>query len=89
MRSGRTGVLYGLSAYVFWGFVPVYFKAVGRASPLEVLAHRVVWSLLLLATVLAWRSGARAFAAPFRRLPVQGYSPCSTFTSRSTSCPAR
>lgn len=45
----RRGLAYGIAAYGFWGMVPLYFKAVASVPPLEVLAHRVVWSVLLLA----------------------------------------
>ncbi|MFO7654729.1 MAG: EamA family transporter RarD [Candidatus Krumholzibacteriia bacterium] len=48
------GVLYGLAAYVWWGAVPLYFKAVAHVPPPEVLAHRVVWSFLLLAVWLGF-----------------------------------
>ncbi|MBI5544999.1 MAG: EamA family transporter RarD [Deltaproteobacteria bacterium] len=49
-RGGSvTGALSALAAFVMWGFAPVYFKSVGRARPLEVLSHRVVWSVALLA----------------------------------------
>jgi len=41
-------VAYGLSAYLVWGLVPIYFKAVAHIAPLEVVAHRVVWSVVLL-----------------------------------------
>ena len=51
-RDERRGVLFGAAAYVIWGLVPIYFMAVRFASPMEVLAHRVVWSVLLLTTVL-------------------------------------
>ena len=51
----RTGIAYGLAAYGWWGFVPLYFKAVSHVAPLEVLAHRVLWSLVLLASLLAVR----------------------------------
>lgn len=47
------GVLLALSAYVFWGLSPLFWKLVEDVPTLEVLAHRVVWSLPLLA-VAAW-----------------------------------
>ena len=47
------GVLYALGAYVLWGAFPVYFKAVGAVGSLEVLAHRMLWSLLFVAALLA------------------------------------
>jgi chloramphenicol-sensitive protein RarD len=49
----RRGYLFGLGAYVLWGFMPVYIKLVDRAGPLEILAHRVVWSVVLVALLLA------------------------------------
>ena len=64
------GVAYAVSTYLAWGLLPIYFKALRPVPALEVLAHRVVWSLVLLAAILAARSGARAFAVPFRRLPI-------------------
>ena len=51
----RTGLLYGLAAYGWWGFAVLYFKAVDHFDPSEVLAHRVIWSALLLTGLLLWR----------------------------------
>jgi len=51
----RTGVLYGLAAYVWWGFIALYFKAVASVPPLEVLSHRILWSALLLMVLLRMR----------------------------------
>jgi chloramphenicol-sensitive protein RarD len=49
----RLGILYSLIAYAIWGLIPLYFRAVRGVSPFEVLSHRIVWSFLLLAVVLA------------------------------------
>lgn len=46
------GVLYGLAAYGWWGFAAIYFKLVKAVPPLEILAHRVVWSVLILAGLI-------------------------------------
>ncbi|HVR99069.1 MAG TPA: EamA family transporter RarD [Thermoanaerobaculia bacterium] len=54
-ESRRTGVLYGLAAYGWWGLAVIYFKAVAHVPPLEVLAQRVVWSVPLLFGLLALR----------------------------------
>ena len=51
-QPSRAGLAYGLAAYGFWGLVPIYFKAVASVPALEVLAHRVVWSVAVLAVVL-------------------------------------
>jgi chloramphenicol-sensitive protein RarD len=48
----RIGFLYGLAAYGWWGLVPFYFDAVSQIPSQEVLAHRIVWSALLLILVI-------------------------------------
>ncbi|HET8539093.1 MAG TPA: EamA family transporter RarD [Anaeromyxobacter sp.] len=62
------GVAYAVTTYLAWGLLPLYFKALRAVPAVEVLAHRVVWSLLLLAAVVGARAGARGLAAPFRRV---------------------
>ncbi len=44
----RAGAAYALAAYTFWGVAPIYFVWVRFAEPLEVLAHRITWSIPLL-----------------------------------------
>ena len=44
----RSGFLMGVGAYVLWGILPIYFKAIARVPATEIVAHRVVWSLLFL-----------------------------------------
>jgi chloramphenicol-sensitive protein RarD len=53
--SARAGVAYGLAAYGAWGLAPVYFKAVASVPALEVLAHRVVWSVAILVALMFFR----------------------------------
>lgn len=53
MPSTRSGVYFAASAYLLWGLFPIYFKLVRAAPPLEILAHRIVWSVLFLVGVLA------------------------------------
>ena len=51
--GGRTtGLLYGLGAYGAWGLYPAYFPLLKPAGAVEILAHRIVWTLLLMAVVL-------------------------------------
>lgn len=45
----RSGIAFGLVAYTSWGLVPLYFQQIKHVSALEILAHRIVWSMLLLA----------------------------------------
>lgn len=51
----RTGVLFGVAAYGLWGLFPLYFPLVDRAGPVELLAHRIGWSLLFVGAFLALR----------------------------------
>ncbi|MFM7121489.1 MAG: EamA family transporter RarD, partial [Gammaproteobacteria bacterium] len=46
------GVTLALSAYTIWGLAPLYFKALDFADAIEIVAHRVVWSVLLLFAVV-------------------------------------
>jgi len=55
MEIDRQGVWFALAAYSAWGIAPVYFKFLDFADPIEVVAHRVVWSVLLLAVLLSLR----------------------------------
>ena len=58
--SSRAGVGWALAAYTWWGFIPVYFKALRHVPPLETLAHRIVWSVVVLAILITalrrWRA---------------------------------
>ncbi len=49
-----SGVLAALFAFVSWGLLPVYWKALARVSPLEILSHRLVWSLVAAGMALAF-----------------------------------
>ncbi|HQR09447.1 MAG TPA: EamA family transporter RarD [Gemmatales bacterium] len=66
----RQGLFYGLAAYGLWGAIPIYFKLLGKfANSYEILAHRIVWSALLLVVVLTllrgqWARVRAAFAVP-------------------------
>lgn len=50
------GYAFAISAYFLWGFLPIYMKALDHLAPVEVLAHRVLWSLPIAAVVL-WALG--------------------------------
>jgi len=51
----RTGILSAASAFLCWGLFPLYFHAIGEVPSLQILAHRMLWSLLFLVIVLAVR----------------------------------
>lgn len=53
------GFACAIAAYVLWGFLPLYVKALAHIGPVEVLAHRVLWSIPIAATIL-WFLGRTA-----------------------------
>ncbi|HOC44824.1 MAG TPA: EamA family transporter RarD [Thermoanaerobaculales bacterium] len=71
-RSYRAGLAWGLAAYGAWGVFPIYFKAVAAVPALEVLAHRVVWSVVVLAVVLTWQRRWREVTAAVADLRTLG-----------------
>lgn len=46
------GLAFAIAAYVFWGFLPLYMKALAHIPPVEVVAHRVIWSVPVAGAVL-------------------------------------
>ena len=50
----REGFVYALSAYLLWGFLPFYMKAVAHIPAIEVVAHRIAWSVPLAGAILLW-----------------------------------
>jgi chloramphenicol-sensitive protein RarD len=69
-EEARRGVIFALWAYFLWGMAPLYFKAVADVPPTEVIAHRVLWTVLLMAGVLVWRGGFSRLAV-LRTQPAQ------------------
>ena len=51
----QTGMLFAATAYTLWGAFPLYFKTLQDIPPLEIMLHRIVWSLAFVMLVLAWR----------------------------------
>jgi chloramphenicol-sensitive protein RarD len=59
VSTHRKGLLAGLGAYLLWGLFPLYWPLLEPAKPVEILAHRIVWSFVFLAVVLAAATGFR------------------------------
>ena len=55
MTKFNKGLLFGISAYIIWGLLPLYWKLVEKAGAYEILAHRGIWSLLICISLLALR----------------------------------
>lgn len=67
-RSAAAGLAWTLAAYVAWGLLPVYFRALAAVPPLEILAQRILWSVLFLVLALSALGRWEAVAAVARRL---------------------
>jgi chloramphenicol-sensitive protein RarD len=55
MPESRKGLLYGVAAYALWGLFPLYWPLLKPSAPVEILAHRIVWSLVAVLAILAVR----------------------------------
>ncbi|WP_406609856.1 EamA family transporter RarD [Agarivorans sp. JK6] len=52
-QATKHGVIFALAAYIMWGFAPIYFKSLSAVPAYEILAHRVLWSCVFVAMMLA------------------------------------
>jgi len=66
------GIVYAALAFTWWGLFPLYFRIVTTVAPGEVLAHRIVWCLMLLLAVLGARRQWAWLAAVLRQPKVLG-----------------
>lgn len=57
LSSSQLGVFYALVAYLLWGFAPLYFKYLAFIPVYEILAHRVIWSLVVTALFISFTGG--------------------------------
>jgi chloramphenicol-sensitive protein RarD len=62
----KKGILAGIGAYLLWGLFPIYWKQLQDVPALEILAHRMVWSLVVMLLIL-WLGGERSWLRPALR----------------------
>lgn len=56
MPDSRRGLLFGATAYILWGTFPLYWTLLEPGGAIEILAHRIVWSLVTMTVILVlWR----------------------------------
>jgi chloramphenicol-sensitive protein RarD len=65
MPESRRGFLFGVAAYALWGLFPLYWPLLEPAGALEILAHRVVWSVLTMAVIVVALRQSAALRAIF------------------------
>ncbi|KQQ94059.1 protein rarD [Leifsonia sp. Leaf325] len=66
-KAGRTGLIYAISAYVLWGFLPIYFIALAPAGAPEIVSWRILFSLVFCAILLTATKAWRGFFALARQ----------------------
>jgi chloramphenicol-sensitive protein RarD len=54
-QNAAFGVILAILAYSFWGLAPLYFRQIKAVPPLEQMGHRILWTVLLLATLMTFR----------------------------------
>jgi len=67
-EQSRSGFLFAFSAYFIWGLLPLFWKLTEHLDPVEVTAHRALWSLPVAAVVL-WAIGRTGDVLPTLRSP--------------------
>ena len=71
-KETTAGVLFGIGAYGLWGLLPLYFFALMPAGAVEIVANRVVWSLLFCALLITVTRAWPALVAALRNRAVFG-----------------
>ena len=65
-KETQKGLTFGIGAFLIWGSAPIFWKTLAAVSPFELVAHRVIWSALLLAAILTWQKSWSGFRSIFR-----------------------
>ncbi|MEI6129582.1 MAG: EamA family transporter RarD [Planctomycetota bacterium] len=61
------GTLAAGLCFVFWGLVPLYWRQLSAISPVELIAHRGVWSMVVLLALVVWRGRTGEVLASLRQ----------------------
>ena len=56
-ENTRLGIFAGIFAYFIWGLVPIFFKRIAEVPAGEIIAHRVVWAMVLMTMVIGFGRG--------------------------------
>jgi len=67
LNKNKTGLLFGVSAYVLWGVFPLYWPLLEPASALEIVSHRAVWTLVFCVIILAITKSLKNTLVTLRR----------------------
>ena len=50
--SSKSGIFYALTAFTLWAIAPIYFKEMSFVPATEILAHRVIWSCVIVLVLI-------------------------------------
>ena len=64
--SSLIGFIYGIAAYILWGFLPLYWKLLNKIPATEILAHRILWSFVFLWTILYFSGNLQKYKEVFK-----------------------
>ena len=67
MKNTKTGLIFGVSAYVLWGLFPLYWPLLEPSGALEIVGHRAVWSLVFCVIALTVTKAIKPALATMRR----------------------
>jgi chloramphenicol-sensitive protein RarD len=57
LESHRNGIWVAIASFVLWGLMPLYWHLLKAVPSLQIVAHRIIWSTLLVAAWLLWKQG--------------------------------
>lgn len=75
-QEKKAGVISAVSAYLFWGFLPIYWKLLNSSAATEILAHRFVWSFAFMVGILVYTRKLVSFRQEIRELATQRRRVC-------------
>lgn len=64
----KKGILYALGAYVLWGILPIYWKLIGGVSAFEILAYRIVLSMIFMILIIVVLKKSQTFKRDLKHL---------------------
>lgn len=68
MENYKQGIFFGLAAYVLWGILPVYWKALELVSPFEILSSRFMWSCVFVFLLIIFQKKGPLFAKEVKQV---------------------
>lgn len=68
MENYKQGIFFGLAAYVLWGILPVYWKALELVSPFEILSSRFMWSCVFVFLLIIFQKKWLLFAKEVKQV---------------------